>query len=237
MRRMSHDVAKAFVEQREALEFPRLKYMPERVVTIPAAPMPDPIETPADFVLEIGSEELPAGDLPAVVDQLKQAVPAMLNNLRLGYEQLYVTGSPRRQSVIVSGLAPRQPDLTEELRGPAVNIAFDAEGNPTKAAQGFARGRGVAVESLIRQDVGGTEYVFAIRETPGRPTAEVLAEALPNLIKGITFGRGMRWLASAQVGPEIAGTSYSRPIRWLVALLGDQVVPFEYAGLNSGRLS
>ncbi|MEM7032081.1 MAG: glycine--tRNA ligase subunit beta [Chloroflexota bacterium] len=237
VRRISHDIAKAFVEQRAAAEHPLLKYMPERSVDIEASPMPSASDDPADFLLEIGSEELPWHDLLSALDHLKEAVPALLADLRLTYDDIYVSGTPRRQTIIVDNLTPRQPDLQEELRGPAVKIAFDGDGNPTKAAQGFARGKGVDVADLVRKDVDGTEYVFAIKDTPGRPTAEVLSEALPDLIKGIGFGRGMRWLASAQVGKAIASTSYSRPLRWFVALLDDQVVPFEYAGLNSGRTS
>jgi glycyl-tRNA synthetase len=237
MRRLSHEVAKAFVEQRESLGYPRLKYMPERKVTIPASPMPPAINTPATFVLEIGSEELPWHDTLSAINQLKEATPALLGDLRLSFDEVYVSGTPRRQTVMVKNLAPRQRDLSEEVRGPAANIAFDAAGNPTRAAQGFARGKGVEVADLVRKEVNGTEYVFAIQETPGRPAAEVLAKALPDLIKSLTFGKSMRWLASAQVSKPVADTTYSRPIRWLVALLGDQVVPFEYAGLNSSRVS
>jgi glycyl-tRNA synthetase len=237
MRRLSAEVARAFVEQREALDLPLLRYMPAYEVALPASTMPKPISGPATFVLEIGSEELPWHDLMDALKQLETAAPKMLDDLRLSYDKLTVGGTPRRQTIMVEGLAPRQTDLTEALRGPATNIAYDEDGNPTRAAQGFARGRGVNVADLIRKDVNGTEYVFAIKQTPGRPAAEVLAEALPDLIKGISFGRGMRWLASAQVGKDGAATSYSRPIRWLVALLDEAVIPFQYAGLNSGRIS
>ena len=236
MRRLSHSVAKAYAEQREALGHPLLTYMPQRESTS-AAPMPSPVDTSTPFVLEIGSEELPWHDVLTAIDHLKGAAPALLADLRLTYDMVYVTGTPRRQTVIVEGLAPRQPDLREEKRGPAAKIAFDDEGRPTKAAQGFARGQGIDPVDLIRWEVKGTEYVFALKETPGRPAAEVLAEALPGLIKGIGFGRSMRWLPSAQVGSALAATTYSRPIRWLVALLGTAVVPFEYAGLSSGRVS
>ena len=237
MRRLSHDVAQAYVEQRDELDLPMLKYMPQRTVSDQAAAMPKPMSSPATFVLEIGSEELPSDDLLAAIAQLQQTVPAALQAARLDFASVYVSGTPRRQVVMVENLAPRQADLSEELRGPAVKIAFDADGQPTRAAQGFARGKGVAVADLIRKDVDGTEYVFALKETAGRPAAAVLAELLPELIKGINFGRSMRWLAGAQVGQETAATSYSRPIRWLVALLNDQIVPFEYAGLLSGRTS
>ena len=237
MRRQSQQVAQAFVAQRETAGYPLLEYMPDYEYALDASPMPSALAEKADFVLEIGSEELPAQHVPIAINYLKQAVPKLLADLRLEYDDLYISATPRRQTLIVDGLAPRQPDLKEELRGPAAQIAFDADGNPTKAAQGFARGRGVAVKDLIRKDVKGTEYIFAIRQTEGCPAAEVLAETLPDLIKGINFGRGMRWLASAQVGADVASTSYSRPIRWLVALYGAEVVPFTYAGVHSGRFS
>lgn len=237
MRRQSQSVAKAFVAQREELGLPLLKFMPPKPINTPPAAMPAPITAPADFLLEIGTEELPSTHVTLVIEQLQTAVPALLAELRLEAESVYVSGTPRRQTVIIKALAPRQPDLTEELRGPAAKIAFDADGNPTKAAIGFARGKGVDPAGLFRKDVDGLEYVFARKQTPGRPAAEVLAEALPGLLKGIGFPRSMRWLSGAQFGKDVAATTYSRPIRWLVALLGNQVVPFAYAGLNSGRVT
>ncbi len=237
MRRLSHDVAAAFVAQREEQGHPLLKYMPEPPAQSAPAPMPAPADHPQDFLLEIGSEELPPHHLDAALAQLNDAVPALLNDLRLDFDDIYVSGTPRRQTVIVKNLAPRQPDQTQEFRGPAAKIAFDADGNPTKAAQGFARGKGVDPADLIRRDVKGTEYVFAVKHVAGRPAAEVLAEAIPAMLKKITFPRSMRWLASAQFGKKVASTAYSRPIRWIVSLLGADVVPFSFAGVNSGRVS
>jgi len=234
---MSAAVAKAFIAQREELGHPLLKYMPQRAAPTPPHPMPPATDKAADFLLEIGSEELPGHHVLTAIKQLKKAVPAMLDDLRLSCDDVYVSGTPRRLAVIVTNLSPRQSDLSEELRGPAAKIAFDADGNPTKAAQGFARGKGVDVNALIRKEIKGTEYVFAVKQTPGRPAAKALSEALPGLLKSITFPRSMRWLAGAQVGKAVAATAYSRPIRWLTALLGEQVIPFEYAGLNSGRIT
>jgi glycyl-tRNA synthetase len=134
-------------------------------------------------------------------------------------------------------LAARQRDLEEVVRGPSAKIAFDAEGNPTKAAQGFARGKGVDVSALEIREMDGGKYVVATVRIEGRPAAEVLADVLPDFIRTISFGRSMRWLASAQVGEEIAKTTYSRPIRWLVALLGEVIIPFTYAGVESGNIS
>ena len=134
-------------------------------------------------------------------------------------------GHPRRLVVSVSQLAERQP--TENRgQGPPAQQAFDASGAPTKAAEGFARSRGLSVEDLKVEELDGGKYVTARVFEPGRPAVEILAEALPGLIAGLRFERAMRWNAT--------GVAFSRPIRWLLALLGEQVIPFEYAGLQSG---
>ncbi len=248
MRRLSHQVAKAFVAQREAQDFPLTKYMPERPVHRPEkivnrkstpvlADGAREIVNPQPFLLEIGSEELPSHDVTATLNYLSDAAPKFLDELRLSYNKVTVVGSPRRMAVLVDGLAPRQPDLEQIARGPSAKIAFDADGNPTKAAMGFARGKKVDVSNLEVRDIDGGRYVVAMVRTAGRPATEVLAGALPGFIAGIPFGKSMRWLASAQVGDKVAKTAYSRPLRWLVALLGHVVIPFEYAGVASGRIS
>jgi glycyl-tRNA synthetase len=236
MRRMSHQVAKAYVAQRESLEYPLLAYMPQRAA-VELAPLPSPLTAHASFVLEVGSEELPSHDVTDALNYLNEAAPKFLTDLRLEHGDIQVLGTPRRLTILVDNLAPRQQDLEEEARGPSAKVAFDADGNPTKAAQGFARGKGVDVSALEVRQMDGGEYVVATVRTAGRPTVEVLAESLPDFMRGINFGKSMRWLASAQVGEQGAKTTYSRPIRWLVALLGDDVVPFEYAGLASGRIT
>jgi glycyl-tRNA synthetase len=241
MRRLSHQVAKAFVNQREALGFPLLNYMPERQTADSRPQTAGQLETsnskPETLLLEIGSEELPSHDVTTTIAHLKEAVPKLLANLRLSHGDIKVLATPRRQAILVENLAPRQDDLEEIVRGPSAKIAFDAEGNPTKAAQGFARGKGVDASALEVREMDGGQYVVATVRTAGRPAAEVLAEALPDFIQAIPFSKSMRWLASAQVGEDVAKTTYSRPIRWLVALLGEQVVPFTYAGLSSGRIT
>ncbi|MCB0191430.1 MAG: glycine--tRNA ligase subunit beta [Anaerolineae bacterium] len=236
MRRLSHQVAKAFVEQREGLDFPLMKYMPER--STPAlTPVPAVKPNPQTFLLEIGSEELPSHDVTDALAYLRDAVPQFLSDLRLVYGDVQILGSPRRLAILVEDLAPQQENLSEIVRGPSAKIAFDADGNPTKAAQGFARGKGVDVADLKVQEMDGGQYVVAHVYTEGRPAADVLAESLSDFIRAIPFGKSMRWLASAQVGEEVGKTAYSRPIRWLVALLGEDVIPFEYAGLPSGRIT
>jgi glycyl-tRNA synthetase len=155
------------------------------------------------------------------------AIPALLDEARLGYESVRFVGTPRRQVALVHGLAPRQPDRTSEVQGPPAKVAFDAAGKPTRAAEGFARKQGIPVEALRIVAEGERSYVVATVTEAGRPAAEVLAETLPGLVAGLRFPKTMRWNAS--------NVYFSRPLRWLVALLGDQVVPFAYAGVASGR--
>ena len=181
------------------------------------------------LVLEIGSEELPPADLESAIQQLQATFPALLDQLRLGYDSLEVHGTPRRLVVIVSGLAARQTDLETVVKGPPADRAFDAAGQPTAAALGFARGKGVAVGDLQIVEEQGRRAVAAVVRETGRAAVEVLSEALPDCIAGITFDRSMRWNAS--------NLAYSRPLRWLLALNGPQHVPFSYAGVDSGRYS
>ena len=188
-----------------------------------------PIYQPTTFLLEIGTEELPAGDLDDALTQLRELAPARLAEARLDYEDLRVLGTPRRLVVLVEGLAPRQRPVEELVKGPPVRVAFDAAGQPTRAAQGFARKQGVSVDTLEVQEIGGGEYVVALRREEGQPAAEVLTTLLPELIASLRFQKSMRWNES--------GVAFSRPIRHLVALLGDAVVPLEYAGVRSGRVS
>ncbi len=238
MRNLSRKVAKAFVDQREEFEFPLMKYMPGRsTVSLPDISTVTSPTVPQPFLFEIGVEELPSHDVTAVISFLKGAAPKFFDDLRLAHGDIQIFATPRRLSILVQDLAPRQEDMAELARGPSAKIAFDADGNPTKAAQGFARGKGVDVSQLEVREMDEGEYVVALVRTEGRSAVEVLAEALPEFIRSISFGRSMRWLASAQVGEQIAKTAFSRPLRWFVALLGKAVVPFEYAGVASGRTS
>ncbi len=232
MRNISRQVAEAYVEQRQRLEYPFMD-VPAWQVTKErkgaAAPVWTPYEQPQTFVLEIGSEELPANDLTSAIRQLRTTVPEYLDGLRLPYERITVDGTPRRLAIIIEGLAPRQTDLEMVAKGPPADRAFDADGQPTKAAFGFARGRGVDVNDLTVVEEKGRRYVTAVVREAGRTTGEVLSENLAALVAGLKFEKGMRWNES--------NISYSRPLRWFVALFGADVVPFSYANVSSGRIS
>lgn len=229
MRELSRQVAQAYMAQRERAGFPWLARIPQRQEGPEGTPPPPPPSGPAALLLEIGTEELPAGDLSLALTQLQEQAPALLAEARLDYEGLRVLGTPRRLALLIEGLAPRQRPREEVVKGPPARAAFDAEGRPTPAAHGFARRQGVDVGDLQVRRMDGGEYVVAVRRVEGRPAPEVLAELLPQWIAGLRFPMGMRW--------NETGVAFSRPIRWLVALLGDAVIPFEYAGLPSGRTS
>ncbi|HEC23444.1 MAG TPA: glycine--tRNA ligase subunit beta [Chloroflexi bacterium] len=237
MQRLAAKVAAAYVAQRREMGYP---WLPEGwqvdaetdTLTIPA-PEPPKVRRgtypgkPAPFLLEIGTEELPSADLDAALKQLEELVPAMLSGARLDYESITIGGTPRRLVVYVEGLAPAQRSEEFVRRGPPARVAFDGEGNPTRAALGFARSLGVDVADLERREVNGGEYVVAVVKEEGRSAPEVLSERLPELIASLRFEKSMRW--------NWSGVAFSRPIRWLVALFGKGVVPFEYAGVHAGR--
>lgn len=179
------------------------------------------------LLFEIGVEEIPSAPLYDAVTQLKARAASALDGARLRYDTIATYGSPRRLALVVSDLADRQDDLSLTVKGPAVKAAFDAEGNPTKAAEGFARSRGIAVEDLRRGEIDGGEYVFAQVEETGRAAAEVLPELLAALAGDLDWAKSQRWGSGT--------TRFIRPVRWLVALLDAEVVPVRFAGLEAGR--
>ncbi|MCA0458307.1 MAG: glycine--tRNA ligase subunit beta [Chloroflexi bacterium] len=231
MRNMTRNVAKAFALQRETLGYPFLKTSKgwDAPALQIASALPASTEAkPADFLLEIGVEELPADDVDAAQEQLEDLASGLFERLRLNLPQgVMVYSTPRRLVLAAWQVPARQPDEQRVERGPAANRAFDADGKPTKAAEGFARGKGVRVEDLKVEDIDGGQYVTAHVKSVGRPAVEVLAEELPKLIASIKFAKTMRWNSTR--------IAFSRPIRWITALFGDAVIPFEYAGIASGN--
>ena len=232
MRDLSRRVAEAYVEQRQRLEYPWLESSEDAGVEgvrikEPSGPLIPYPSSPDPLLLEIGTEELPAGDLDAALEQLRREVPALLNNLRLEHGQISVLGTPRRLVAWVEGLVPRQPDLEQVVKGPPASRAFGPDGVPTQAAEGFARSKGIPLSEVQVREIDGGQYATAVVRQKGRPTPAVLADALPGLLAGLRFDKSMRW--------NHTNVTFSRPIRWLLALYGDQAVSFEYAGLLSGN--
>lgn len=228
MRDLARRVAEAYVEKRREQGFPWLSGGQAQVVET-AAEEAAPQSGPQTFLLEIGTEEIPAADLISAQQQLEELAPKLLADLRLSYDSLKVLTTPRRLAVVVEGLAERQPDQTVVVKGPPEARAFDAQGNPTPAAAGFARGKGLDVKDLEVREIDGGRYVAAAVHQAGRAAVDVLSETLPGMIAALKFEKTMRWNSS--------GVSFSRPIRWLLALFGANVVPFEYTGLRSGRVT
>lgn len=181
-----------------------------------------------DLLLEIGLEELPAQYVLRSEKQLAERVTTFLTEARVQFGAITVYSTPRRLAVLVKDVEENQQDLTETLRGPAKKIAQDAEGNWSKAAAGFARGRGLSVDDLYFAEEKGVEYVFADRHESGQPTSTLLP-ALEDVVRGMTFPKNMKWGASS--------LRYMRPIRWLVALFGAEQIDFEIEGVKTGNVT
>ena len=178
-----------------------------------------------ELLLEIGTEEIPAHVMPGILKELAEKAQKALEEQRIPFRAVKTMGTPRRSALLVEGLEERQSDVTSENRGPSVKIAFDADGNPTKAAQGFARGQKVDPKDLTVKD----GYVYAVVHEEGKDTEELLKNILPELICGLNFPNHMRWAD--------LDFKFIRPLRWIVALYGNEIIPFEIAGVKSGRTS
>ncbi|MBT5828817.1 MAG: glycine--tRNA ligase subunit alpha, partial [Candidatus Latescibacteria bacterium] len=224
MRDLSRQVAETFAQQREDEGHPLAVALPP-VEALENKADDLPIVDAADLLLEIGTEELPPADVVRALGQLEKAVPERLNDARLTFDSVKVSGTPRRLFVEVKNLLGSQPDETKQARGPAIRVAFDDDGNPTKALQGFCRGQGVDPADVEQRD----DYVWATVTTLGQKAQTVLSDLLPEMIGKLNFGKTMRWHSD--------GVAFPRPLRWLVALFGDQVIPFTYARATSGRIS
>jgi glycyl-tRNA synthetase beta chain len=182
-----------------------------------------------DFLLEIGTEEIPAKFSPGAMTQLKEQALKKFTELRLTFTEIKTYVTPRRFALIITGLEEKQKDLSQEVKGPAVKAAYDKNGDPTKAAQGFARAQGVAVDDLIKKEINKVPYVFARKLEAGLKTKDLLPQLALDLINALHFPKPMRW------GDH--DFHFARPIRWIVSLYGDEVIPFELVGLKSGRIS
>ena len=232
MREIARRVGEAYLEQREALEYPLLKESKDlRLETRDwgIKSQAHPVSSPQSLLFEIGTEELPANDIDIAHEQLATRVPALLDELNLAHGDVRVFSTPRRLVIAIDNLSPNQPDREDLVKGPPADKAFDKDGIALPAAMGFAKKNNVNTKDLVVQEEGGGKYVYAVVKQKGRPTPEILVEALPKLVEGIKFEKSMRWNES--------GVAFSRPIRWLVALLGETVVPFEYAGVASGNVT
>ena len=178
-----------------------------------------------DLLFEIGAEEIPAGFMPNILGQLKQLAETKLNDAHLPFESIATYGTPRRLALIVKGLADTSAEISERHKGPSASIAYDADGNATKAAIGFARGKGLDVADLVVED----GYIYAETKTAGVPAKDIVTDMLPQLITGLNFPKSMHW--------GNLDAKFVRPVRWLVALLDEDVIPVEFATVKSGNVT
>ncbi|HMA10219.1 MAG TPA: glycine--tRNA ligase subunit beta, partial [Ramlibacter sp.] len=234
IRGLARRVALAYIEQRKEQEYPLLKEKAAAQAVQLASP--ESPAAPADFVLEIGTEELPAADVDTGIVYLAEAFESkVLKANSLGYDNVRVLGTPRRLVVYVEGLQPRGQAVSAEVKGPPESAAYDKEGKPTQALLGWARKNGLSLEpealrrERLVQERDGGRYVVAQKTTEGATVTALFARALPEFIRGMKFEKTMRWNES--------GVAFSRPIRWLLCLYGSAVIPFEYAGVRSGNVT
>ncbi|NLV71123.1 MAG: glycine--tRNA ligase subunit beta [Actinobacteria bacterium] len=197
-----------------------------------AAPVTSPEDRePRDFLLEIGVEEMPASACRAAIDLLPERVSGLFSaeGVDIAPSDVQVMVSPRRIAVLLKGVPGEQAPREIVQRGPAAEAAFDAEGNPTKACEGFARAKGVSARDLQVREESGRRFVYYVTQSESRPTAGLLPDICLKIVRDMYFPKNMRW--------GYRDVRFSRPVRWLAALWGETVIPFSFAGLDSGRTS
>ena len=180
-----------------------------------------------NYLLEIGVEELPSRFVNMAIEQLNEKSKKLLIENEIGFEDVKVYATPRRLSLIIEGLDEKQKDIQKEVKGPSVKIAYDDDKKPTKPLLGFMKSQNITEDDLIIKELKGTDYVFANISSIGRKSQEILAEIMPSLIRDINFPKNMRW-----GGKNIR---FARPIRWIVSLLNNEVVPFDFEGIPVGN--
>jgi glycyl-tRNA synthetase beta chain len=180
-----------------------------------------------ELLLEIGTEEIPAAFMPDALKALKTLMEKELRACRIGFETIDTCGTPRRIALMAQGVAPAQTDLTVEKMGPAKSIAFDDQGNPTRAAIGFAKGQGIDISRITTVTTDKGEYICAKKHEKGATTLSLLPEILPKVISQLPFPKSMRW--------KDFDIRFARPIHWIIALFSGEVVPFTYGNISSGN--
>jgi glycyl-tRNA synthetase len=235
IRDLSRLVAMAYLTSREKLGFPLAKeteFLP-KVVKLPSKKF-NP-EKRHDFLLEIGSEELPATFIPTGQRNLERDINKLLESHGIPFDRIVSYGSPRRIAVKVEGMVEGIKSQTIEKKGPPVSVALDSSGKWTAQGEGFLKSIGkhlaplTSLKGVRKEAIKGIDYLFATVEVPGKSTAQILAQELPNLIANLEFPKKMRW-GSFDV-------SYARPIHWIVALFGKEVIPFVYADIISSNFT
>ena len=254
VRRLAQRIARAYVKQREEMEHPLLEKWKSvggisnpNTSSVGGISNPDPssvgeISNPdpttqktTDFLFEIGTEEIPASYVPPVLEQLRKTATDSLTNHRIPFGEIEVLGTPRRITLSVKDIKTLQESQETEVVGPPKRVAYDENGEPTKAAIGFAKTQGMELSALRIVETERGEYVAASKHETGEPTPEVLQRLLPEWVEALRFPKTMRW--ETQSEGQQAFARFARPIRWLIALLGDEVVNCAYGGLDAGRVT
>ena len=181
------------------------------------------------FLLEVGVEELPSRFVESTLTQIKENLEKSLKENRVEFENIEKYGTPRRLTFVINNICDKQSDLEEELKGPSKKISVDADGNFTKPALGFMKSKGLDEANVYFKQVGKDEYLFGTLKQEGQATSEVLKEIVPAAIKGVTFPKAMRWGGK--------NMRFARPIRWMVALLNDEVLPINLEGIVASNIT
>ena len=181
------------------------------------------------MLLEVGTEDLPPRDIIPALEQLRDAFRARLGELRIDFGDTRVFGTPRRLVIYCTGMSTRQKPALLSIKGPPHGVAFDEQGNPTQAAIGFAKSVGVSVSQLVSMEEASRRYIYAFVKKRGRKSKAALRVAIPEILESLSFSKTMRWDGS--------GATFARPVRWIVALLGDEVIRFTFAGVRANRVT
>ena len=224
MRGLTRAVSELWVARREELEFPLGTPAPFEAPEVGDPPVVEDVRT---LLVEIGVEELPHTDVQRAQQQVGDAVRRLLAETSLEHGEITVQATPRRIAVTVLDVAPTEDDTTRTVRGPKVASAYEEDGKPTKALAGFLRGNNGTPDDVVEAEIDGQQYVTLVKQVPGRSSVEIVAELAAAAVRSLRSERNMRW-----GDPEL---TYSRPLRWLVVLLGDDVVPVAVSSLVSGR--
>ena len=181
------------------------------------------------FLLEVGVEELQSRFVESTLTQIKENLEKSLKENRVEFKDIEKYGTPRRLTFVINQISDKQSDLEEELKGPSKKISVDADGNFTKPALGFMKSKGLDEADVYFKQVGKDEYLFGTLKQEGKATSEVLKEIVPAAIKGVTFPKAMRWGGK--------NMKFARPIRWMVALLNDEVLPINLEGIVASNVT
>ena len=182
-----------------------------------------------DLLVELGLEELPHEIVYPTLRDFRELFTAGLSNARIGFADVREYSTPRRIALYIRKVRTRQEDYTEEKKGPSLEKAYDENGGPSKALQGFLKGNGVSLKDVTERKTDNGDYIFLVRRIQGKDTAGILPSVLDETIGSLRFRKSMRW--------EKSGFAFARPVRWIVFLFGNDVIPYEIAGVRSGRLT